>query len=852
MVGFEIAPRRAWTWLLAVLCLSSPLTNARTWAEMAWSELPPLPGPISGHFSGTHNGALLVAGGSNFPVSPFQGGQKQWLDRIYVLTPGAAAWVDGGKLPQPRAYGGAVSTPEGVFLLGGTDGDACTDEVLRLTWNEGAISLDHAGHLPIPLAFHGAALVGEGIYVVGGQTDPKGTEAINRAWQWNYRTKDALWSEIDALPGGSRILPVVVSRDDGLYVFSGASLFRKDDGAPGRVFLNDGYCYTPGKRWKVLTGPPVPLVAAPALPWGQAHILVSSGDDGRLFEKSAELGDGHPGFPNTIRAYHTITDTWVEKGTVPQPCVTTQAVLWEGSMVIPGGEDRPGHRSTAVLSGKPIAIAKSLGWPDYSALGLYFAVLVGIGVYCSRREVDTQVFFLGGGRIPWWALGISIFGTSLSSITYLAIPANAYATNWVGMLSNLCIVLVAPVVVMYYVPKYRRLNLPTAYAYLEQRFNLAVRIYGSLVFMLFQFGRMAIVLYLPAITLSASTGLSIEVCILTTGVLATFYTVMGGIEAVIWTDVVQSMVLLSGALMALYLVATNIEGGVAAAFATAVENDKFHTFNWTWDMTTTAVWVCIAGNFFAMLYPYTADQTMVQRYLTAASEGDAKRAVWVNAAFTIPVSIIFFGLGTALFVYFKHHPAQLDPTLKNDAILPLFVMAMFPAGMKGVLISGVFAAAMSSLDSSMNSMASVLVNDYYRRFKSNIDEGQALRVARVLTVLLGALGTGAAWYLAGTQATSLFDSYMKLLGMAGGGLAGVVALGMFTRRAHGAGVLCGAAASSSVVYYVNAHNLTHFYLHGMIGFLVAFGLGYVLSLMTPFFSVKQPVTHGEALESNDR
>jgi SSS family transporter len=523
----------------------------------------------------------------------------------------------------------------------------------------------------------------------------------------------------------------------------------------------------------------------------------------------------------------------VEKGTVPQPTVTTQAVLWQDRMVIPGGEDRPGHRTTAVLSGAPVAITKSLGWLDYSALGLYFAALVYIGIYCSRREANTEVYFLGGGRIPWWALGISIFGTSLSSITYLAIPANAYATNWVGFLSNTCIVLVAPFVVWLYVPRYRRANVPTAYTYLEQRFNLAVRIYGSLVFMLFQFGRMAIVLYLPAITLSASTGLSIEVCILATGVLATFYTMLGGIEAVIWTDVVQSIVLLSGAILALYLVATNIEGGVSAAFSTAIENDKFHTFNWTWDMTTTAVWVCILGNFFAMFYPYTADQTMVQRYLSARNENDAKRAVWVNAALTIPVSVIFFGLGTALFVYFKHHPGQLDPTLKNDAILPVFVMAMFPAGMKGVLISGVFAAAMSSLDSSMNSMASVLVNDYYRRFKGEVSEARALGVARGLTVILGALGTGAAWYLAGTQATSLFDTYMKLLGMAGGGLAGVVALGMFTKRASGWGVLVGAAVSAMAVYYVNAHNLTHFYLHGMIGFLVSFGVGYTVSLLTP-------------------
>lgn len=820
-------------WILTAL-IALALLSARAGAEMSWKELPPLPAGISGHFAGTHNGALIVAGGSNFDVSPFQGGTKQWLDRIYVLEPGAETWIDAGRLPAPRAYGGMVSTPDqGVILLGGSDGVTCSNEVLSLTWAGGQISVNTLGTLPVALGWHGAALVDKAIYVVGGQTDPKATGAENRVWKWDYTVEGATWQEVEPLPGPSRMLPVVVSRDNHLFVISGASLTPGDGTAPGRIFLNDAYRYAPGQGWKTLTGPPTPLLAAPALPWGQAHILVASGDDGRLFVQSATLGDTHPGFPNTLWAYHTITDTWAEKGTVPTPTVTVPAVLWEGGMVIPGGEDRPGHRVASVLSGTPTPIAKTLGWLDYGALGAYFSVLVGIGIYCARREVNTQVFFLGGGRIPWWALGISIFSTSLSSITYLAIPANAYATNWVGFLSNMCIVLVAPFVVWFYVPRFRRANLPTAYTFLERRFNTAVRIYGSLVFILFQFGRMSIVLYLPAITLSASTGLSIEVCILATGAMATFYTVLGGIEAVIWTDVIQSVVLLAGAILALYLVATNVEGGAVAAFNTAIEHDKFHTFNWTWDMTTTAVWVCIVGNFFAMLYPYTADQTMVQRYLTARTEQDAKRAVWVNAAFTIPVSVIFFGLGTALFVYFEHHPTQLDPTLKNDAILPLFVMTMFPAGMKGVLICGVFAAAMSSLDSSMNSMASVLVNDYYRRFKAGVTEVQALRVARWLTLLLGSLGTAAAWFLAGMSSTSLFDTYMKLLGMAGGGLAGVMALGMFTRRTSGAGALCGAAAGGVAVYFANAYNVTHFYLHGMIGFLVAFGVGYGASLILP-------------------
>lgn len=818
--------------LLGAVLLVAPAARA----DLAWTNLPELPAPSSGHFVGQHNGALMVAGGSNFPVSPFQGGEKVWLDQIWVLEPGADAWIDGGHLPGPRAYGGAVSTDGGMWLIGGTDGQTCFEDVLQLQWKDGKIAVaaveGPAGRLPAPSAFGGAALAGDSIYLAGGQADPKATEAQAEVWQLSYGKPDAAWETVAPLPGPSRMLPVVVGREDGLYVISGASLYAKDDGSAGRIFLSDAYCYTPKAGWKAIAGPPKPLVAAPAVSWGQAHILVASGDDGSLFEKTPELGDAHPGFTDALMAYQTITDAWVQRGTGPA-YVTTQAVIWQGAMVIPGGEDRPGHRATKVFSGIPEGVEKQFSAIDYGTIGIYFVVLVAMGVYFSRRENSTEAFFLGSRRIPWWAVGISIFGTSLSSITYLAIPANAYAGNWVGMLSNLGIVLVAPVVVYYFIPHFRNEPISTAYEYLERRFNTVTRIYGSLAFILFQLGRMAIVLYLPAIALSAATGLSMSLCIVTMGALATVYTVLGGIEAVIWTDVIQAIVLLLGALLALFLVSSGIEGGLGHAITMAGEYNKFHMLDWSWDMASATVWVCVVGQFFNMLYPYTADQTMVQRYLSTANVRDARRAIWTNAAMTIPVSLIFFGLGTALWAFFKTHPQDLDPNLKNDAILPLFIMAEFPTGLKGIIIAGVFAAAMSTLDSSMNSLASVFVNDYYRRFKQGVTESDALRLGRFLTLVLGVFGTGAALFLSTLQSRSLFDEYLKFLGMAGAGLAAVVALGMLTKRAHSWAALAGAVVGTLAMLIVNARGLAHFYLYPAVGFVVAFAVGYGLSILIP-------------------
>lgn len=475
-----------------------------------------------------------------------------------------------------------------------------------------------------------------------------------------------------------------------------------------------------------------------------------------------------------------------------------------------------------------------LGGLDYGALAVYFVVLVGMGVYFSRRERDIETFFLGKRRVPWWAVGISIFGTSLSAITYISIPATAFAGDWTQMIFNLGTVLLAPFVVMVYMPRLRGTSVSTAYEYLEERFNLATRLYGSLVFFVFQLGRMAIVLYLPAMVLASATGIDVVFCILTMGLLATLYTVLGGIEAVIWTDVIQSIVLVFGAILALGLVVFNIDGGVGELFRSASEAGKFHAFTWTWDMTAAAAWVAIVGGIFSNAYPMMADQTVVQRYLSTADAREASKAVWTNALLTIPIQLLFFGLGTALWVFFQEYPELLNTELPNDSVLPQFVMAKFPAGLRGVLIAGLFAASMSSLDSSMNSLASVTVNDYYRRFRLGVTERQSLRAARVLTVIFGLFGTISALYVATyDDNVTMFTLFLQLLGLVGGGLAGLFVLGVATRRANGVGALTGAVVSGVVMYYVRSETELYFFGHAMIGFVTAFVVGYGVSWVVP-------------------
>ena len=470
---------------------------------------------------------------------------------------------------------------------------------------------------------------------------------------------------------------------------------------------------------------------------------------------------------------------------------------------------------------------------DYLVLFSYLFALIGIGLYFGRSEKNTADFFLGGSRIPWWAAGLSIFGTQLSAITFMAIPAKTYTEDWVYFFAQLCIVAVAPIVISFYLPFYRRLGIVSVYEYLERRFSIILRWFGSLSFLLFQLGRMGIVLALPALALSTVTGIDVYLCIVFMGVLATLYTTLGGIEAVVWSDVLQVFVLLGGAIISLVIVAQGVDGGLATVLKEGHAAGKFHAVNWSWDITTTSLWVVVLGNLFANLAPYTTDQTVVQRYLTTPTEGDAARSIWTNAALTIPASLLFFFLGTAFYVFYIHHPEALDANVQADAIFPWFIASELPMGLSGLVIAGLFAASMSSIDSSINSMAACLVTDFSPRSKRTSFAAGSLKLARAITLALGLTGTMTALFIASYEVQSLWDLFLRFVGLFGGSVAGVFILGIFTTRSNAAGALFGAIAGSICLFAVQQFTSVHFFLYTGIGILVCTLAGYVASRLLP-------------------
>lgn len=318
-------------------------------AATGWHDLPALPQALGGQTAGVSHGALLVVGGSRFYRPPYDGGTKEWMDTLHVLVPGAATWRRypiGG----PRAYACAVSYEDAVYVVGGANAEGALASVLRIEWRDGQPSIEAVPPLPRPLTQHACALSGSRLYVLGGLTTVTGTTASASLLVLDLADLKKGWSELEPLPAAGRILPACGVLGSSLYVFGGAELHPGASGQPVRHYRRDGWKYEVGKGWKAAAALPRPVVAAPALALSPAALAVFGGDDGALDGRAAELRERHPGFSRTTLVYDAKRDVWTEGPALPVGLVTTAAVHWQNRIVIPGGEDRPGHRSARVLS----------------------------------------------------------------------------------------------------------------------------------------------------------------------------------------------------------------------------------------------------------------------------------------------------------------------------------------------------------------------------------------------------------------------------------------------------------------------------------------------------------------------
>ncbi len=479
---------------------------------------------------------------------------------------------------------------------------------------------------------------------------------------------------------------------------------------------------------------------------------------------------------------------------------------------------------------------QAFGALNYTVLLAYLAVIMLVGVYFSKRQKTADDYFKAGGRIPGWAAGISVFATTLSSITFMSIPAKAFTDDWTFLFGQYISILILPFVFVYYIPFFRKLNITSAYEYLEQRFDIRMRLFASLSFILFHVGRIAIITYLTALALMPFININPLTIVFLIGVLCIVYTFLGGIEGVIWTDVIQGIMLSVAAVVIFIIICLNVDGGVTEIVRMSSDADKFfpaEKMKWSW--TESTVPVLMIGFLFAGLQQFTASQDVVQRYIVTESLEETKKALITNAKLVACVPAFFFAIGAALYAYYTQNPQLLPEGFNTGGILPFFVISEMPAGVAGLIIAAIFAASQSSISSSLNSISACFTTDVYARFGSEKSSIEKLRIGRVVTVVAGILGVISSTYLILSNESELWDAFNSLLGLMGGPMTGLFMLGVFVHRANANSAMLGVICSVIAILWVRASTDLNFFFYGVIGTLMVVIVGY---LTAPLFKNK--------------
>ena len=809
---------------------------------------------LAGSFFGKQADWFILAGGANFPNGkPWEGGTKTFSKEIFVFSESNDQFqlvTTSDNMPYGVAEGAYVSTPEGVLCIGGQTPEGLTSKALLLHYNEQDVTVKSYPDLPFAVKNATAAIINNKVYLLGGQKEDG--QSVNQFLMLDLNSLDKKWQSLPQFPEAISAATISAQQDGeeiSLFVFGGRAIGENNL----TNFYSSVYNYKPSKgEWtkkndiRLDETSPIKLSMAVSAPIGASHIALIGGDNGEIFnqvEKAINNNDiatrdklwkNHSGFNDKVLLYNTVTDTWFELENPHKTSVAVSSVVSDGKQIyIAGGEIRPGIR-TPEITKMTATVDNSFGWINYVVLVVYFVGMLFLGFFFMKDNGDTDDFFKAGGRIPWWAAGISIFATTLSAITFISIPAKSYATDWRMLIFNLAILMIAPLIIRYFLPFFRRFNFETAYQYLEVRFNRGIRWIASALFVFFMVSRIAIVLFLPSLALNAVTGFSVYFSIILMGVVTIIYCTSGGMEAVIWGDVIQGFILIGGALAAFAYMVMGVDGGITTFWDTAITHNKLTWLDFRFDLTQPVFWVVLLGGIANTLITYSSDQSVVQRYMTTKDEKATAKSIWLNGIISVPVSIIFFLLGTGLYVFYTSNPANMAITNPNiDSVFPQFIVSQMPVGFSGLLIAAIFAAAMSTLSSNINSVSAVITSDFYKTIWSKITLKSSMNVARWAGIIVGLLGVGMALILATWNIASLWDQFNTFLGLLTSGLGALFFLGIFFPRVGATAAFIGLVVGIVILVIVQGNTNISFLLYGFIGMVSSIIVAYLISFVLP-------------------
>jgi SSS family solute:Na+ symporter len=499
---------------------------------------------------------------------------------------------------------------------------------------------------------------------------------------------------------------------------------------------------------------------------------------------------------------------------------------------------------------------------DYIVIIASVVFSIGFGISFARRQKNTNTYFAASGSIPSWAVGMSILATLVSSITFLAYPGEGFSSNWILLVQAIMVVVVLSFLVWFVVPLYRKVIGISAYEYFEKRFGFLARLYGSLGFALTHFSKMGTVFFLLSLALASMTGWNTYGIIWILGIGIIILTMMGGIEAVIWLDVIQGFMLILGGIVCAAILLFLPEGGPVAVISAALEHEKIGFAPYKWDLVNLTFIVMFLNGIFYGIQKYGTDQTIVQRYLTARSDKGAVKAALMGVWLSLPVWTLFMFIGTLLFVYYQVYNNPLPPDTRPDAVFPYFIISVLPVGVTGLVLAALIAAAISSLDSDLNCLAAVGVDDYYKRFKPESSDKQRLMAGKTIVLISGFASLIIASIYVSAGSKGVLGIVFGLYAIFSGGIAGLFLLGLFSKRANKEGLYVGLvvciiftayamltstsftiAGEKRLLLDLGSWNFTHHkYMLGVYSHLIVIVVGYVASLFFPAREIDENLT----------
>ena len=476
---------------------------------------------------------------------------------------------------------------------------------------------------------------------------------------------------------------------------------------------------------------------------------------------------------------------------------------------------------------------KGFTWVDMVVLVVYLGAVLLAGLAFSKKEMKGKEFFKGDGTIPWWVTSVSIFATLLSPISFLSLAGNSYGGSWILWFAQLGMLIAIPLTIRFFLPLYSRLKIDTAYEYLEVRYkNKGLRILGAVMFIVYQIGRMSIIMYLPSMVLAQLTGINVNLLIIVMGVIAIIYSYTGGLKSVLWTDFIQGMVLIVGVTFALGFLLFNIDGGIGAVLGELAGGKFLAPTDVVFDINIlkSSAFIILVGAGFNTFSSYISSQDIVQRFTTTTDIKQLKKMTYGNGVLSIFLATVFYLIGTALFVFYNQNPALLQ-TAQQDQIFASYIAFQLPVGITGILLAAIYAASQSTLSTGLNSVATSWTLDIQSKISSKeLSFEKQTKIAQYVSLGVGIVSILVSMILANGEIKSAYEWFNSFMGLVLGVLAGIFVLGAFTKKATSLGAYVAFAVSAALVVFLkyNVPSVTS-WAYAIISISTSVVVGYITS-----------------------